>query len=653
MKKLFALLLVVITISTAVCAMNVNATETKLTNIAKGCKYSYTPEPYTQPNANKYVEVDGKELTDGIKTGGTGDTCWVAWNSGSTITVTLDLGSVKSGIVRLSSHFEKETGWGIRYPGAVTYSISSDGKTYKKLEKLNVSAETKEADVKYTDKNGFSARYVKVEIDRLGGFVFCSEIEVFTGTIGDNDDGNDVYDGSDIGLPDSDFNNPYDKTAVKAGSKPDYNSVRTMYNSGEYTVKTSSGQKLICGVKANLSVSDFKQTLGHTDCTVWTAAGKQKTIGTVVTGDVVKLGSDKATVVLAGDVNSDGKITADDAAEIKKAVLGIGNQTDTAKAAADINNDGDIDILDYIVVKREANGQNSIALILDDSHRRETYPMSVKKVSDSQVTITCDTDIGKLEIALNKSSWGMFNLGAWSLDGTRIAAGSTDWEYVYRAGTTAGSTPFSGGNHGSEDLKSIEYYDIATGKKLNLTNGVSVGANGVKVVEKSVIRVSDTQYQYLAVTRTYYFVGTKITLECDCEVLNDVYFTYSYTCMFAVPKTQGRFCTFHKTDGTDKKYTSLTVGYGDYSGPFYGRTNASSATITGYTGAKVKFDVSVYGEDAHQNFDTSLKTQFWDMNTGENKLYFSIFDTTATQIKKGVKWSTKAVWQVSADTDRK
>lgn len=619
-------------------ALVVSAEQEKLSNIALDCPYTYDTQPYQdKSNANGYVNVDGKELTDGaIDDGGdAGSTVWVGWNQGAPITIVIDLLEVNSGIVRISSRVEEMTSWGISYPSRITYYASEDGNNYTKLGdgKKAATDSSRISEIRYTDKNGFSARYIKIEIYRAGGFVFCSEIEVLVGTVGDDDESEE----DTIGFGDSDYANPLDKTAASTGSAPDFDSLRTMYNSGEY-VETIKGTKYIRGVRPDTSVGDFLSTMAHADCKLTDKNGKSKTKGKVVTGDIVTLGNDKAVIIIDGDINCDGKTGIIDAIAAKRASNGDYVMQSAASASA----------IGYDDIKKHLQNISDLYAAYDDPDRYQTYEMTVRQTSASNVDISCnDKKLGNVSIALYKTSWGTWNLGMWKVGTARVAGGYTDWEYVYRAGTTSASQPFSGGNHGSEDLISIEYYDIETGKKLELKTNSSVKANGLKVVEKTKIRIADTTTEYLAVTRTYYFVGTRITLECDCEVLTDTYFWLSYSCMFAVPKTQGRFVTFHKTDGKDVSFTSLKVGYADYSGVMYGCTNATSATISGYTGVDVKFDVTVFGTDAHHNFNSKAKTEYWDMNANENKLYFSVFsDSKATLVKKGTRWSTKATWQV-------
>ncbi len=618
-------------------ALVVSAEQEKLSNIALDCPYTCDPQPYQGENPNGYVNVDGKELTDGaVDDGGdAGSTIWVGWNSGAPITVIIDLLQVNDGIVRVSSRVEEMTSWGISYPQRITYYASEDGKNYTKLgDGKKVSTDSSRiSEIRYTDKNGFSARYIKVEIYRAGGFAFCSEIEVLVGTVGDDDDTS--YEDT-IGYNDSDYANPLDKTATATGSTPDFDSLRTMYNSGEY-IETNNGTKYVRGVRPGMSVNDFLSTMAHADCKLTDKNGKSKTKGIVATGDIVTLGKDKAALIIDGDINCDGKVGVIDVIACKRAKSGNYTLSETAKKANVKYND----------IANHVRGVSNLYQKYTDADRSETYNMTIKKTSDSNVDISCnDKNLGNVSISLYKTAWGTWNLGMWKVGGTRVAGGYTDWEYVYRAGTTASSQPFSGGNHGSEDLISIEFFDIETGKKLELKNNVATEANGLKVIEKTKIRVADTATEYLAVTRTYYFVGTRITLECDCEVLRDTYFYLSYSCMFAVPKTQGRFITFHKTNGKDVSYTSLKIGYADYSGVMYGCTNATSATISGYTGVNVKFDVEVFGTDAHHNFNSKAKTEYWDMNANENKLYFSVFgDSKSTLVKQGVRWSTKATWK--------
>lgn len=650
MKRTFCVIMAVLMLCCTLSAIGVAAEKSNLTNVAQGCTYTYT-QPYTNGSA-PYQQVDGKELTDGV----IGDTAfgteWIGWyyKEVSECEAVIDLGKQVSGIVKISLIMGAPTDWGVGFPAYINFYASDDGSNFTELGKKTKASTEKITDISIIIPDGVSARYVKAVVGKGGGiFTFCTEFQVFTGTLGDESDDED--------FSEPDYNpsnkNPKDPDAKADGTRPDYDALRVMMTSGEYIQQTSaygfSKQKLVLGVRAGTEVADLMQTLGTTSAYVTDANGNKKTGGKVVCGDIAVQGTDKAVIIIAGDTDADGSIKESDCEAVKN--IALGKKADPlTKAAADASSDKRIDALDYVMIKRQISGKYNIYSQFDDPDRSEKSEMTYRFDSARLFSVTAaNTPVGTVKMTFDKKDWGTWNIGTWYVDGTNVAGGGTDWEYVYRAGETSASTQFAGGNHGNEDLLSLKLYDNATGKELSQTVGTTANINGLKIVEKTRIKYANTDKAFMAVTRTYYVIGERITLETDYELLNDTFFEVSYTSMFPVPKTQGLYITFHKTDGTDVDYTSLKLGAADYSGPYYGQTNAASVTISGYTGKKIVFDVTVYGEDATHNFDSELKTFYWDMNTTHNKLYFSISAMGAKKIKipAGVRYSTKCTWKMS------
>ncbi len=652
MKKTFCIILAVTMLFTAASALGVSAEPSDLTNVAEGCTYTYT-QPYVEsPDASPYRQVDGKELTDGVIGDTKFGTEWIGWyyKEVSECEAVIDLGKQVDGIVKASLVFGAPTDWGVGFPSYVKFYASNDGKTFTDLGQKTKASTEKITDISVTMPDGISARYIKAVVGKGSGiFAFCSEFQVFTGTLGDESE-DDNYSEPDYNPSNQ---KPEDPTAKAEGKAPDYSALRVMYNSGEYLEQSNGygfgSQKLLRGVRAGTEVSDFMQTLGTTSAYVTGADGSKKTDGKVVNGDKACQGDDSAMIVIIGDVDPDGSVGDDDCAAIKDIAMGKKAES-LAKAASDVYTNRHVDALDYVMVKRHISGKYNIYAQYDDPDRSEKSAMTYRFDSASLFSVTVPkTSVGTVRLTFDKKSWGTWNIGTWFVDGANVAGGGTDWEYVYRAGETTSSIAFSGGNHGNEDLLSLKLYDNATGKELSQTVGTTAEINGLKVVEKTQIKYNNSDKAFMAVTRTYYVIGERITLETSYELLNDTHFDVSYTGMFPVPKTQGLYITFNKNDGSKVDFTSLKVGASDYSGPYYGKTNSASVTISGYTGKNIVFNVTAYGEDATQNFDSELKTFYWDMNSTHNKLYFSISGSKAKAkaVPTGVRWSTKVTWEMS------
>lgn len=305
-----------------------------------------------------------------------------------------------------------------------------------------------------------------------------------------------------------------------------------------------------------------------------------------------------------------------------------------------------------------------------------SYATTLTKNSATKYSMSCTTDAGKLTVTLEEKSWGMFNLGSWTLvdkNGKTITflSASTDWEYVYRTcDTSTGNMVWSGGNHGNEVLVSLDFYNGDSGEKLNLAVGQSVTANKIHIIEKSqLLFKKDTDgdgygYRYKSsetysssdvyanATRKYTITGPQIMLNVDYDYIKDVYYQLSYTCMFPIDKQYGLYCDMYDTEGNKIKHIeTLKVGAADYSGKQYSGNAASRAHIYGYVDQRYQFNVFVNTlNDSVENFKNAFKTSYWDMNTTSNKIYFSKYNTNSyTKISAGTESHTECGWQFVFD----
>ncbi len=283
------------------------------------------------------------------------------------------------------------------------------------------------------------------------------------------------------------------------------------------------------------------------------------------------------------------------------------------------------------------------------------YPMVFSKVTDSLYKVESTlSDGSKLTLTFSEKAWGTYNLGAWRLvtpDNRTLSfvAGATDWEYVYRAGRDASGWVWSGGNHGNENLVMLRFYDGQTNEEIILTAGESVELDTLSIVENTSLHWGDTQDTYCDVKRTYTVAGPQIKLNVDYDYTQNCYFWLSYTCMFPISKKWGLYCDMIDADGKlIRTIETLKVGAADYSGNMNNGNSATRAIVYGYEDTQYKFDVRVNTvRESLDNLSNSFKTAFWDMNTTDNKLYFSKYDqNTPTLVNKGTKLSTECVWAI-------
>ena len=85
--------------------------------------------------------------------------------------------------------------------------------------------------------------------------------------------------------------------------------------------------------------------------------GVIKNSGAIASGDTINIKTDreekKYTIIIYGDVNGDGKITATDYMMIKNDIMDIKKLTELEKICADVSRDGNITASDYMMIKND------------------------------------------------------------------------------------------------------------------------------------------------------------------------------------------------------------------------------------------------------------------------------------------------------------
>lgn len=635
-------------VAMTVQALPAHAAESGLTNLARGCSYT-SPAPYTtdvDKNPGTYREKKGNELTDGVKASSLIGPEWYAFNGASTYTVTVDLGSVKSGLARVAGEFCEKNDYAIYLPSKVAVSVSNDGSSFTDVGEAKDTTKAGEYYHNYQLDlpDGISARYVRLVITAGGAFTFLSEVEVFSGYIGDLS-----------------FRN------------------EDVYTETDGTIR---------GVVSNTTVASFLAMLNTSSgVTIRSADGKEKTEGLIGTGDTVEKRQTSGnplrwTVIILGDLTGDGMADGVDYMQLKRSVLGTYTLTGAFIPAADVDRDGTTNAVDYINLKRHVlgtfniyekpkevvkDGRGDVTSEFKDMDTTDsietliTYPMTIKRTAEGTYTMSCEIYGGTLTLNLGRTGWGTFNLGRWQLvdgSGTQtFVTGGTDWEYVYRVAPSAGAgVVWSGGNHANEKMRSLKFYNGKTGAEIALAVGESASVDALKIVEETTLYWDPAgddgkynyaeEYKYCNAVRTYTIVGPQIRLSVDYTYLKDAYYDLSYTCMFPIEKKYGLYCAF--LDGKEKLLSvieTLKTGKADYSGAMYKGNAAERCIMWGYDGReKYKFDVRVLTPATScNNFNNTDKTFFWDMNTGTNKLYFSKWGNK-DKVEAGTQIHTECQW---------
>lgn len=121
----------------------------------------------------------------------------------------------------------------------------------------------------------------------------------------------------------------------------------------------------IYGIAPGESVENIKNKLTSTGgvITITDAGGNTLTTGNIGTGMKVNITSgntETLTVLIYGDSNGDGTITAVDYVRIKNHIMGNGTLSDFYLKAADVDKDGKITAVDYVNIKNYIMGNDNV-----------------------------------------------------------------------------------------------------------------------------------------------------------------------------------------------------------------------------------------------------------------------------------------------------
>ena len=116
---------------------------------------------------------------------------------------------------------------------------------------------------------------------------------------------------------------------------------------------------MITGLSTNLSVEEFLTNLSVTNGTVSIiSAGEPKTTGIIVTGDILQLKDSDGAVfkeyplLIYGDVDGDGDITAIDLLRVQKHLLEFISLDGAYLSSADVDKDGEVSVIDLLRIQK-------------------------------------------------------------------------------------------------------------------------------------------------------------------------------------------------------------------------------------------------------------------------------------------------------------
>lgn len=128
------------------------------------------------------------------------------------------------------------------------------------------------------------------------------------------------------------------------------------------TKYTISKNKLISNISPATSIESFTKKLGASkDITITDSTGESKASGNIGTGDIIKVDGTKYKVVVYGDVNGDGKITALDLLKIQKHIMGSSSLKGAFLEAANVKHSGSVSALDLLKVQKHIMGSSTIS----------------------------------------------------------------------------------------------------------------------------------------------------------------------------------------------------------------------------------------------------------------------------------------------------
>lgn len=132
--------------------------------------------------------------------------------------------------------------------------------------------------------------------------------------------------------------------------------VTTLNNAG-----IKNGDKYLSGFTIGSDISFIRDRILNTNKDTKLTL---KNSGIMVTGDTVKITVGSETreyeVVIYGDVNGDGKISAVDYVRIKNNIMGTSSLNGVYKEAADVDRNGKVSAVDYVKIKNQIMGNGSI-----------------------------------------------------------------------------------------------------------------------------------------------------------------------------------------------------------------------------------------------------------------------------------------------------
>lgn len=134
------------------------------------------------------------------------------------------------------------------------------------------------------------------------------------------------------------------------------------------TTNIKNDGKYIYGIKLGTDISALKKSIidkeSKAEVNSYNKDGKSKTNGIIASGDKIKIKTSaeekEYTIIIYGDVNSDGKITSADYIKVKNHIMDVTKLSTGEQSFADANKDGKVNSADYVTIKNHIMEVKSI-----------------------------------------------------------------------------------------------------------------------------------------------------------------------------------------------------------------------------------------------------------------------------------------------------
>ena len=258
-----------------------------------------------------------------------------------------------------------------KYSITISYTdkITITGTTVANTSKVNglgtfdMTSDTQVQKVAVTSANGLVKTY-EITVNRLPNPNATNNTN--TGTNNDNTNTNTNTDtnnntNNNNTNTDNNNNNTNDNTNTTPQPAPTKIEINDVINASSYKINSEYLSNITFGSGVSTLITNLKKYSEAVSITVKNSDNSAKTSGTIGTGDKVTIstGTEEKTyiIVLYGDTNGDGNISAIDLLNVQKLVINKSNLNGAYYKAADTNKDGKISAIDLLNVQKHILGK--------------------------------------------------------------------------------------------------------------------------------------------------------------------------------------------------------------------------------------------------------------------------------------------------------